>query len=61
MPMQRVTANPRTGPEPNRNSTPPAISMVTFESAIAENALSKPALIAAQGEAPTAISSRIRS
>ena len=43
MPSTSVTAKPLIGPVPNANSTMPAISVVTFESAIAENALSKPA------------------
>ena len=48
-------------PVPNANSTTPAISVVTFESAIVANAFSKPALIAASGELPARSSSRMRS
>ena len=47
MPMHSVTAKPRTGPVPKVKSTMPAISVVMLESAMAENALSNPALIAA--------------
>ena len=60
-PIMSVTAKPRTGPEPKTNSIAPAMNMVMFESPIAEKAFSKPALIAAQGEAPTLSSSRMRS
>ncbi len=61
MPSVRTTANPRMGPVPKIHSTTPAMSVVMFESAIAENAFSKPARIAACGETPLRISSRIRS
>ena len=40
MPMQWTTANPRTGPLPNRNSAMPAISVVMFESRIVPHARS---------------------
>jgi hypothetical protein len=37
-PTVRVTANPRTGPEPSQNSTNTAISVVTLESMIVMSA-----------------------
>ena len=40
MPSDSTTAKPRTGPVPNMNSTMPAISVVMFESTIAEKARS---------------------
>ena len=61
MPSDSTTAKPRIGPVPNTHSTTPAMSVVTFESAMAENAFSKPALIAACGETPLRNSSRMRS
>ncbi len=61
MPSESTTAKPRTGPVPNVNSTTPAIRVVRFASAIAENAFSKPALIAAYGLMPLRNSSRMRS
>ena len=61
MPSTSTTAKPRTAPAPNSHSTRPAISAVTFESAIAENARSKPAVMAARGETPLRSSSRMRS
>ena len=61
MPMTKTTANPRTAPAPNSHSTMPAINAVTLESAIAENARSKPAVIAARGDTPLRSSSRMRS
>ena len=45
MPSVSTTAKPRIGPVPNTHSTTPAMSVVMFESAIAENAFSKPARI----------------
>ena len=61
MPSTSTTAKPRMAPEPNDHSTMPAIKAVTLESAIAENARSNPALIAARGETPLRSSSRMRS
>ena len=55
MPSVSTTANPRMGPVPNTQSTTPAIKVVIFESAIAENAFSKPARMAACGETPLRI------
>ncbi len=55
MPIISVTAKPLIGPVPNANSTMPAIAVVTLESAIAENALSKPAWIAACGALADAV------
>ena len=46
MPNTSTVANPRTAPAPKNNRTRPAISAVTFESAMAENARSNPAVIA---------------
>ena len=34
MPRHSTTAKPLTGPEPNKNSASPAISVVTLESSI---------------------------
>ena len=61
IPITSTTAKPRTAPAPNSHSTTPAMSAVTLESAIAENARSKPAVIAARGETPLRSSSRMRS
>ena len=61
MPSVMTIAKLRMVPVPNANSTTPAISVVTFESAIVANALSKPALIADSGELPARSSSRRRS
>ncbi|MNV64621.1 hypothetical protein D3C71_1572720 [compost metagenome] len=40
MPMQCTTANPRTGPEPKASSATPAISVVTLESRMVDQARS---------------------
>ena len=61
MPRVSTTAKPRIAPVPKIHSTSPAIAVVTLESAMAENAFSKPARIAAYGETPLRSSSRIRS
>ena len=61
MPSVSTMAKPRIGPVPNTHSTTPAISVVMLESAIAEKAFSKPARIAACGDTPLRISSRMRS
>ena len=39
MPIARVTAKPRTGPEPMENSTTAAMKVVTFASRMVLNAL----------------------
>ena len=56
-PIASVSANPLTEPLPNTNNTAAAISVVTFPSRIAENALRKPLSIASGTFAPRAISS----
>ena len=61
MPSVITIAKLRIVPVPNANSTTPAMSVVTFESAIVANAFSKPALIADSGELPARSSSRMRS
>ena len=61
IPRQCTTANPRTGPDPNRNRAMPAISVVMFESRIVAHARSYPAVIAACGVVPPRSSSRTRS
>ena len=50
IPSISTTAKPRTAPAPNNHSTKPAMNAVTLESAMAENARSNPAVIAARGE-----------
>src|SRR6267378_3633660 len=50
MPSINTTAKPRTAPAPNSHSTSPAMNAVTLESAMAENARSNPAVIAARAE-----------
>ena len=62
-PMVSVTPNPRTGPEARKNSSPAASSVVTLESAIALQALRKPAVSAGAQAGPvaSAYSSRARS
>jgi len=49
IPKLNTTANPLIGPVPNKNSTKPAMKVVTLASAIAEKALSNPARIEACG------------
>ncbi len=61
IPSINTTAKPRTAPAPNNHSTKPAMNAVTLESAMAENARSNPAVIAARGETPLRNSSRMRS
>ena len=46
MPIDRVTANPFTGPVPMKNSMSAAIKVVMFASKIVTKALEKPSLIA---------------
>ena len=46
-PIDKVTANPLIGPEPNWNSIKAAMSVVVFESTIALRALLKPLFTAA--------------
>ena len=58
MPMNRVTAKPRTGPLPKLNRITAAIRVVRFESRIVVKARSKPAWIAPCGELPSRSSSR---
>ena len=61
MPSDSTMANPLMAPVPNTNSTTPAMKVVTLESAMAEKAFSKPALMAACGDTPLRNSSRMRS
>ena len=61
MPSDSTTAKPRIGPVPKTQSTMPAISVVMFESAMAEKALSKPLAMAICGVTPLRSSSRMRS
>ena len=56
-----VTAKPFTGPVAFQKRITAVIKVVTFESKIAENALSKAASTAARSDFPAAISSRSRS
>src|SRR3990167_4729674 len=60
-PMDRVTANPLMGPEPNWNSMNAAMSVVVLESTMALRALLKPLLIAAGSGRSFRVSSRMRS
>ena len=47
-PIERVTPNPRTGPDARKNSSPAASRVVMLESAITLSALRKPAASAAR-------------
>src|SRR5262249_29593367 len=60
IPSISTTAKPLIGPLPSVQSTTPAIRVVTFESKIAEKALSKPARIAAWGVPLLRTASRMR-
>ena len=51
MPMPSVTAKPRTGPVPMKNSTAAAMKVVMFESRMVASARVKPASIAVIGGA----------
>src|SRR3989338_2192160 len=55
-PIDKVTANPLIGPEPNWKSIKAAMSVVTLESMIALRALLKPILTAAWSGRPLWIS-----
>ena len=61
MPMPSVTAKPRTGPVPMKNSTAAAMKVVMLESRMVASARVKPASIALIGERPARTSSRMRS
>ena len=61
MPRASVTAKPRTGPEPRKNSTTAAISVVTLASMMVPSALWKPASMDFSTELPVRRSSRTRS
>ena len=61
MPRVNVTANPRSWSVPIAYSTNAVITVVRFESTMADMALSKPLRIAIRRPVPRAISSRSRS
>src|SRR5262249_21784734 len=61
MPMPSVTAKPRTGPLPKKNSTAAAMKVVMFESRMVASARVKPASMAVMGVRPVRTSSRMRS
>ena len=61
IPIASVTPKPFTGPVPNQTITRATNSVVTFESRIADQALSKPASRAVPSDLPSFSSSRIRS
>ena len=61
MPMASVTANPRTGPDPNWNRITAAINVVTLASMIVRSACRKPISTAETGVRPLRVSSRMRS
>ncbi|MNL83288.1 hypothetical protein D3C87_2108950 [compost metagenome] len=61
MPMASVTAKPFTGPEPRKNNTAAAISVVRFASTMVAKALVNPVSIAWCSGLPDLASSRIRS
>jgi len=60
-PMERVQANPRTGPEPNWNMISAARMVVTLASMMVLMAREKPDSIDDSTGRPARISSRIRS
>ena len=61
MPMPSVTAKPRTGPVPMKNSTAAAMKVVMLESRMVASARVNPASIAAIAVRPLRTSSRMRS
>src|SRR6185295_1984716 len=61
MPTPSVTAKPRTGPVPMKNSTAAAMKVVMLESRMVASARVKPASIAATAVRPPRTSSRMRS
>ena len=61
MPMVSVTAKPRTAPDPSQNRTRVEISVVMLESMMVVIARLYPASMAATGDLPECISSRMRS
>src|SRR5215831_17858689 len=60
-PIVRVTANPRTGPSPNRNRNAQETIVVTCVSTIVHQAFPKPASTAETTDLPARSSSRMRS
>ncbi len=61
MPIPSVTAKPRTGPVPMKNSTAAAMKVVMLESRIVASARVNPASIAVMALRPLRTSSRMRS
>src|SRR5438309_5989692 len=60
-PIVNVTANPRTGPSPNKNRKAHETTVVTWVSTMVHHALLKPFSTAATTDLPDRSSSRIRS